>query len=100
MLKNDSGLARLPLIKYLPCFSPVFRVYTEFGIDPERNISSAQNSSILASPIIYPRHQYHRLNMERAAWIDVLGLIIEPYVYGNMSMGFSVFFEKSSFKET
>ncbi len=45
-------------------------------------------------------NQYYRLHMARAAWIDVYGCFFEPYVYRNMSMGFSSIFKKPSFAGT
>ena len=48
----------------------------------------------------FPHEKHGGFHMAWAAWIDVLDWFFEPYVYGNMSMGFSVFFEKSSFAGT
>jgi len=45
-------------------------------------------------------HQYHALNMGRVDGIDVCGQFFVASVRGNMSLGFSVIFEKLSFKET
>ena len=45
-------------------------------------------------------NQDNTLNMGWAVRIDVLDWSIEPYVYGNISMGFQLFLVKYLFMET
>jgi len=45
-------------------------------------------------------HQCDALNMAWAAWIDVLGYVFEPCVYGNMSVDIWHFPRKQTFMET
>gem|GEM_PF-6767650 len=49
---------------------------------------------------LFLRHQANGLNMARVDGIDVCGLFFIASVRGNMSMGFSVIFEKPSYEET
>ena len=79
------------LVDMFPCtyFGPLGRV-DNFDV----------NSGIRLNKGLQPCYQYHALHMARVDRIDVCELFFIASVRGNMSMGFSVIFEKSPFAGT
>ena len=83
-------------IQGFPASQPPKNTFSAGGKSPENPVFKPFFRRLL---VFFILHQYHALNVARAAWIDVLGLFFEPYVYGNMSMGFQLFLENPRFKK-